>query len=123
MGSASGLYGNALIGGTEWLGETRQRGFDEPRFEGDPCSLAIGIEFPRHSQRLTVKPQLAWSEARSLAVDDGMSFSPWHGLAAHLPLGGIMRVRKAIYEEARKFRAKGNGRVVQEPREMVRFRD
>jgi hypothetical protein len=69
--------------------------------------------------RITVKPQLAWSEARSSAVDDGMLFSPWHGLAAHRPLGGIMRVRKAVYEEARKFRAERNGRVIQEPYEMV----
>jgi hypothetical protein len=73
--------------------------------------------------RITVKPQLAWSEARSSAIDDGMSFAPWHGLAAHRPLGGIMRVRKAAYEEARKFRAERNGRVIQEPREMVPFGD
>jgi hypothetical protein len=61
--------------------------------------------------RITVKPQVAWSEARSAAVDDGMSFSPWHGLAAHRPLGGIMRVRKAVYEMAKKFRAEKNRRV------------
>ena len=73
--------------------------------------------------RITVKPQLAWSEVRSSAVDDGMSFSPWHGLAAHRPLGGIMRVRKAAYEAAKKFRAERNGRVIQEPREMVPFED
>jgi hypothetical protein len=77
----------------------------------------------RRIARITVKPQLTWSEARSLAVDDGMSFSPWRGLAAHRPLGGIMRVRKAISEEARKFRAKGNGRVIKEPREMASFKD
>jgi hypothetical protein len=41
--------------------------------------------------RITVEPQAAWSPARSAAVDDGMSFSPWHGLAAHRPLGSIMR--------------------------------
>jgi hypothetical protein len=73
----------------------------------------------RRIARITVKPQLAWSEARSSAVDDGMSFAPWHGLAAHRPLGGIMRVRKAVYEEAKKFRAERNGRVIQEPHEMV----
>ena len=73
--------------------------------------------------RITVKPQVAWSEARSSAVDDGMSFSPWHGLATHRPLGGIMRVRKAVYEEAKKFRAQKNGRVIQEPRVMVSFKD
>jgi hypothetical protein len=73
--------------------------------------------------RVTVEPQVGWSEARSLAVDDGMSFAPWHGLAAHRPLGGIMRVRKAVYEEARKFRAERNGRIIQEPRDMVFFGD
>jgi hypothetical protein len=36
MGSASGLYDNALIGGTEWLGETGQCGLDELWFEGEP---------------------------------------------------------------------------------------
>jgi hypothetical protein len=40
-------------------------------------------------------------------------------LAAHRPLGGIMRARKAAYEAARKFRAEKNGRIIQEPREMV----
>jgi hypothetical protein len=77
----------------------------------------------RRIARNTVKPQLAWSEARSSAVDDGLLFAPWHGLAAHRPLGGIMRVRKAVYEEAKKFRAERNGRVIQEPREMVAFGD
>jgi hypothetical protein len=73
--------------------------------------------------RITVKPQIAWSDARSAAVDDGMSFAPWHGLAAHRPLGGVMRVRKAVYEEARKFRAARNGRVIQEPRDAVSLGD
>ena len=65
--------------------------------------------------RITAKPQTAWSEARSEAVDDHMMFSPWHGLAAHRPLGGVMRVRKAVYEAGRKFRAEHNGKTVSEP--------
>ena len=76
--------------------------------------------YPRIAH-ITVKPQLAWSEVRSAAVDDGMLFSPWHGLAAHRPLGGIMRVRKTVYEEAKKFRAERNGQVIEEPHEMVSF--
>jgi hypothetical protein len=51
MGSASGLHDDPLIGGTEGLGKTGQRGLDEPRFEGHPCSLAVVIEFPGHPQR------------------------------------------------------------------------
>jgi hypothetical protein len=73
--------------------------------------------------RISVKPQAAWSTARSSAVDDGMSFSPWHGLASHRPLGGIMRARKQIYEMAKKFRAEKNGRTIEEPREIVTFTD
>jgi len=73
--------------------------------------------------RIEVKPQVAWSKARSSAVDDGMSFSPWHGLAAHRPLGGMMRARKEVYEMARKFRAERNGRAIEEPRERAIFRD
>jgi hypothetical protein len=73
--------------------------------------------------RITVKPQPAWSNARVSAVDDGMSFSVWHGLVAHRPLGGIMRARKAAYEMARTFRAERNGRVIQEPRKIMPFED
>ena len=72
---------------------------------------------------ITVRPQAAWSEARASAVDDGMSFSPWHGLNAHRPLGGIMRARKAAYEMGRMFRAEKNGSAIREPREMVLFED
>lgn len=67
--------------------------------------------------RITVQPQTAWSDARSRAVDDGMSFSPWHGLAAHRPLGSIMRARKRAYEMSARFRAEHNGIDVTEPRE------
>ena len=73
--------------------------------------------------KIAVKPQVAWSNTRSSAVDDGMLFSAWHGLAAHRPLGGIMRVRKAAYEMGGRFRSERNGRTIKEPREAVRFDD
>jgi hypothetical protein len=72
----------------------------------------------RRIGRITIEPQVAWSEARAIAVDDSMSFAPWHGLAAHRPLGGIMRARKAAYEAAKEFRAERNGRIIQEPRQI-----
>jgi hypothetical protein len=68
--------------------------------------------------RINVPAQLAWSEARSLAVDDGMAFSPWHGLAAHRPLGSVNRVRRAVYAATARFRAQSNGRVIEEPRTL-----
>ncbi len=65
--------------------------------------------------RITAAPQSTWNEARAKAVDEGYSFSPWHGLAAHRPLGSVMRVRKAAYEAGARFRA-ANGPAIAEPR-------
>lgn len=50
-------------------------------------------------------PRAAWSPALSAAVNDGMSFSLWHGLASHRPLGSAMRVRKMAYQMVRRFRS------------------
>lgn len=66
--------------------------------------------------RITVPPQEAWSEARSAAIDDGLAFSPWHGLTAHRPLGSIMRARKAAYAMSAQFRQEHNKRPIEEPR-------
>lgn len=71
--------------------------------------------------RIDVKPQIAWSEPRAQVVDDQMSFSPWHGLAAHRPLGGIMRSRKPAYEMSSEFRARHNGCPMHEPKSLDRL--
>lgn len=65
--------------------------------------------------RLKVNAQDSWNEVRSRAVDDGLSFSPWHGITAHRPLGSIMRVRKAAYDMSAKFRSDHNPVHVAEP--------
>lgn len=65
--------------------------------------------------RVVAPPQAGWSEALSAAIDDGMSFSVWHGLAAHRPLGSINRVRKAAYEMSSRLRARRRGAPIVEP--------
>ena len=65
--------------------------------------------------RITVAAQDSYSDARQLFVDEQLSFSPWHALAAHQPLGGIMRSRLKAYEEAKKYRGQRNAREVVEP--------
>ena len=65
--------------------------------------------------RITMPAQDSYSDARQLYVDEELSFSPWHALAAHQPLGGIMRSRLKAYEEARKYRAQRNARDIVEP--------
>lgn len=71
--------------------------------------------------RLTALPQAGWSEALSRAVDDGMAFSPWHGVLEHRPLGSIMRVRKAAYAMSARFRFERTGNIAREPRDLAAF--
>jgi hypothetical protein len=65
--------------------------------------------------RIRVRPQLAWTPERYQVVEEAMSFSPWHGLAAHRPLGSVNRVRKTVYDQGAARRAQSNGRTVSEP--------
>jgi hypothetical protein len=66
--------------------------------------------------QITALKQDSWSEGNVKSIDDVMSFSPWHGIRAHQPLGSIMRVRKAAYEMSAGFRAERNGCPMREPR-------
>jgi hypothetical protein len=63
---------------------------------------------------LTVKPQEGWSPERSHLVDDKMAFSPWHGIAAHQPLGIIVRARRYIYPILSDYRGALNGCPIHE---------
>ena len=66
--------------------------------------------------RIVAGAQASWSDAKAHSIDEGLSFSPWHGLSAHRPLGGVMRVRKGAYEAAARFRAEKNQRTLSEPK-------
>jgi hypothetical protein len=66
--------------------------------------------------RIDVDAQPAWDGEKVREIDDAMTFSPWHGLQAHKPVGGVMRVRKPSYEMSSDFRARHNGCPIHEPR-------
>lgn len=58
--------------------------------------------------RISIPPQDAYSPARRVFFDDVLSFNPWHCLAAHRPLGSIMRARIKAYEASSRFRHEMN---------------
>ena len=66
--------------------------------------------------RLTVSPQDSWSAEGIAAIDEGAAFSPWHGLAAHRPLGSVMRARNTTYVGSARFRSEHNGCPIHEPK-------
>lgn len=64
--------------------------------EDESPHQAIGtLHFPR---------QNTFSPARRVYSDDVLSFTPWHGVKQHQPLGSIMRVRMQAYERSSCFR-------------------
>jgi hypothetical protein len=73
--------------------------------------------------RIRVVSQPGWTDARSAAVDDGLAFSPWHGLSAHRPIGGVQRSRKPAYEMSSGFRGQFNGCPMHEPESLDRLPD
>jgi hypothetical protein len=69
--------------------------------------------------RITVPAQVSWEQGISNAKENGTSFSPWHGIAAFQPLGGINRARKPVYEQSVGYRASHNGCPIHEPRGLA----
>lgn len=92
----------------------------------DPESTPIedaAVEWPEDASpyrtvaMLEIPPQTAWSEARD-AFFTPLSFRPAHSLAAHRPLGQIMRARLFVYERLVAFRRSRNGEQPAEPRSI-----
>jgi catalase len=46
---------------------------------------------------ITIPPQIFDTPAQNIACEE-LSYSPWHALPEHKPLGSVNRMRKAIYE-------------------------
>jgi hypothetical protein len=68
--------------------------------------------------QVTVAPQAAYSDARRVWVDEHLSFNPWHGLAAHRPLGNVMRARFKAYKASTEARHAAEGRKMVEPKSI-----
>jgi hypothetical protein len=73
--------------------------------------------------RITARSQNAYSDARRVWVDEQLSFNPWHGLAAHRPMGNIMRARFKSYQACSQFRRAAEGRPMVEPHSIEELPD
>jgi catalase len=59
--------------------------------------------------------QQEFTSPEQQAYGQNLSFSPWHALPVHRPLGGINRGRRAIYDQMSKFRHGRTGGAMAEP--------
>lgn len=77
------------------------------------------VESPyRPIARVKVEPQQSWIAGVTEQLNERLSFSPWHGIAAHRPLGSIMRIRKSVYELVSGFRRDRNAVPKREPQSI-----
>jgi hypothetical protein len=64
--------------------------------------------------RITIAKQVFDTPLQN-AFGENLSFTPWHGLAAHRPLGGVNRVRRSVYQAISRLRHALNHEVRAEP--------
>jgi hypothetical protein len=72
----------------------------------------------RSVARLVLPVQEACGPARRRYMDEELSFCPSHALAAHRPLGSIMRARMRAYPALSAWRRARNGSAGTEPRTL-----
>lgn len=60
-------------------------------------------------------PSQAFDTPEQLKFCEDLSFTPWHAVFDHQPLGGINRVRKAVYDTSSRIRHELNGIESREP--------
>ncbi|MGH9907035.1 MAG: catalase family protein [Pyrinomonadaceae bacterium] len=87
---------------------------------------AMPIEDPGHEWKESISPFRKVATIRILPQEfdsekqkefgENLSFSPWHALPEHRPLGGINRARKVVYRAISMFRHEYNHVVRKEPR-------
>ena len=60
-------------------------------------------------------PQQEFDSEAQRNFGENLSFTPWHSLPAHRPLGGINRARRIVYDAISTFRHERNNVVRREP--------
>ncbi len=94
------------------------------------------VQFQTDAQRMPIEdPSEEWDEKESPFIKlatlriaqqqfdtpeqrvygDNLSFSPWHALPEHRPLGSVNRARRVVYDAISRFRHLKNGVVRKEP--------
>ncbi len=70
----------------------------------------------------TIKiPPQRFDSPEQFVFGDNLSFTPWHSLPEHRPLGGVNRARKIVYEALSKFRHQQNDAPRKEPTGFAPF--
>jgi catalase len=92
----------------------RSAGDQRTPIENSTIEWTEDIAPPEHVGEIIIPPQDIMS-AEQARFCENLSFSPWHALPAHKPLGVVNRVRKVAYLEISRLRHTLNAAPRQEP--------
>lgn len=81
----------------------------------DPTVVWDEAESPWRKVASLRIPKQRFDSPEQMAFAEGLSFTPWHAIEEHRPLGGINRARRAIYEAMSARRRELNGVATREP--------
>ena len=84
----------------------------------DPLVEWTEADSPFRRVALIRIPKQDISGTENLKIAEQLSFTPWHALPEHQPLGSINRARRVIYEAVSEFRHKSNNSPRREPTEL-----
>ena len=101
----------------------REFGFDflmQPRTSTELSVERTTIEWteaeaPFHKVASITIPRQTFCSPAQDAFGENLSFTPWHCLPEHRPLGSVNRVRRVVYEEISRARHSMNGVLPREP--------
>ncbi|MBW4669873.1 MAG: catalase family protein [Cyanomargarita calcarea GSE-NOS-MK-12-04C] len=100
---------------------SKQAGFDFLiQFQTDVAQMPIEdstIEWksPYHKVATIKIPPQSFDSPEQMEFCENLSYTPWHSLSDHQPLGGVNRARKPVYESISRLRHELNGVSRQEP--------
>ena len=72
-------------------------------------------EAPFYKVATITIPQQTFDTPEQNAFCENLSFTPWHALPEHRPLGSVNRLRKVIYAHISRTRREANSVSLQEP--------
>jgi hypothetical protein len=99
------------------------------QFQTDPVTMPVedpSVEWGEHASpfipvaKIRVPPQ-TFDSPRQMDYAEHLSFTPWHSLPEHRPIGGVNRIRKVVYEEISTLRHTANAAPRREPQGFEEF--
>jgi len=95
--------------------DARRMPVEDPRIRWEPS------ESPWRKVATLRLPTQTFDSPAQLQFAEDLSYSPWHSVPEHQPLGGVNRCRRVIYHAISAFRHEANGRPLIEPNGSEQF--